>query len=267
MLEIRNLSFSMKDVPKYWHGRGRAVSIFFDGMSVFFPAGERFFIASVRAHLEHAGPELRREVAAFAGQEGIHSREHDGYNEHLAEMGYPVAEMEERVERLLRRATKRLPKRRRLAVTCALEHFTGMMAKFLLGEPKNLEGADETMAAIWRWHAAEESEHKSVPYDVFLAAGGTWFERVSTLFVTTAIFWAKVFEHQVRMMHADGCLYSAREWWSLFHFLFVDPGSMWGLFRAFVQYLRPGFHPSDIDDGELLEAWKRANESAVAAAA
>ncbi len=268
MLEVRNLSFSIDDrVPKHWHPRGRAVSIFFDGMSILFPVGERFFISSVRAHLKHAGPALRRDVALFTAQEGIHGREHEAYNAHLEKHGYPAARLEKKAERLLARAKRTLPLRRQLAVTCALEHFTGMMALLLLGEEKNLEGAHPTMQAIWRWHAAEESEHKTVPFDVFRAAGGTEHERLQTMLVTAAIFWAKVAEHQVVMMKADGCLFSGKEWLSLFRFLFVDPGSMWSLGRSFLKYFRRGFHPSDIDDGALLDAWKKTYESELPSAA
>ncbi|CAN5815925.1 metal-dependent hydrolase [soil metagenome] len=258
MLEVRNLKFSVDDsVPKHWHGRGRAVTIFFDGLSIFFPHGERFFISSVRARRHSIGTELQRDVALFTAQEGIHGREHDAYNEHLAKIGYPVAELEKRVERILRFAKKALPKRSQLAVTCALEHFTGMMALLLLGEPKNLDGAHPTMGSLWRWHAAEESEHKTVPFDVFRAAGGTEVERMGMMLVTSVVFWGKVFHHQVRLMHADGCLWSAKEWGSLGRFLFVDPGTMWTLGRAWISYFRPGFHPLDIDDGALLEEWKQ----------
>jgi predicted metal-dependent hydrolase len=268
MLEVRNLSFDVDErVPKHWHGRGRAVSIFFDGLSILFPVGERFFISSVRAHLAKIGPELRRDVALFSAQEGIHGREHEGYNAHLERVGYPALRLEKKAERLLANAKRRLPARGQLAVTCALEHFTGMMALLLLGEPRNLENAHPTMAALWRWHAAEESEHKCVPFDVFRAAGGTELERMGIMLTTAAIFWAKVAEHQVVMMRADGCLWSVREWASLFRFLFVDPGSMWKLIGAWLKWFKPGFHPRDIDDGALLDEWRRANAAVVADAA
>lgn len=257
MLEVRNPRFSLGDVPKYWHGRGRAVSIYFDGLSIFFPAGERFFISSVRAHRQHASPALLRDVAAFNAQEGIHGREHDAYNAHLAKHGYPVARLERKVDRLLRFAKRVLPRRSQLAVTCALEHFTGSMAQLILGEPRNLEGADPNMAALWRWHAAEESEHKSVAFDVFRAAGGTEVERMGMMVIASAFFWAKVIEHQVTMTRADGCALSVEEWGNLGRFLFVEPGGMWSLGRAWLRYFRPGFHPSDIDDSALLDAWKR----------
>ena len=47
--EIRNLSFDLDGVPRYWHGGKRSVTLFMNNLSLFWP-GERFFIQSVKAH-------------------------------------------------------------------------------------------------------------------------------------------------------------------------------------------------------------------------
>jgi hypothetical protein len=255
-LEVRNLRFSMANVPRWWHGGRRAVSAYFDNLSVFFPAGERFFVESVRANERFAKSEsLRREVKAFCGQEGIHSREHVRYNAHLREQGYPIDEMERRVKRLLKVAKSALPPRARLGVTCALEHFTALMAHMILEDPKLLEGADPTMAALWRWHAAEENEHRAVAFDLFRDAGGTYAERAGTMAIATVIFWAKVVEQQARMMNHDGTATTPREWAAVVKFLFVEPGGMQHLIRPYLDYYRPGFHPHDIECTKLVEQW------------
>lgn len=256
-LEIRNLSFATgADVPRFWHGGRRSVTRFFDNLSIFFPEGERFFVASVQAHRHtiERDPELRRQVRDFCGQEGVHGREHRRYNAMLRAQGIDVGAMEQRVVGILRLA-RLLPKRQQLAATCALEHFTALMGHVILREPRLLEGAHETMAALWRWHAAEENEHKSVAYDVFLAAGGTYPERAIVMLVASAIFWAKVLEQQARFMAADGDLVSAEEWAALIRYLFVDPGGMGEMWRLWLAWFRPGFHPSEIDSGPELRAW------------
>jgi len=259
--EARNLTFDLDDaVPRHWHGGRASVTMFFDNLSVFFPVGERFFIAAVRAHLTHVtDPQLREEARAFSAQEGIHGREHDRYNEMLARQGYPVVAMERRVDRLLRRVKKRTTPRMRLAVTCALEHFTALMGYLLLEDSRNLEGAHPVMAALWRWHSAEENEHKAVAYDVYRAANGPYLERVSVMLCATVIFWAKVIEHQVRLMSADGSLASPREWASLLYFLFVRPGTLRRMLWPYLAYFRPSFHPSDIDSSVILERWRAAH--------
>jgi uncharacterized protein len=256
--EVRNLEFEMNGVPRYWHGGRRSVTAFFNNLSVFFPPGERFFIASVRAHKHRiADPQLQQEAKAFYAQEGIHSREHVRYNRMLAEQGYPVEAMEGRVTRLLRLVTRLTTKRMQLATTCALEHFTALMAHVLLSDPRLLEGAHPVMAGLWRWHAAEENEHKAVAFDVFRAADGTYLERAAAMIGATAIFWMKVMEHQVRFMWVDRTLFSPREWLALGKYLFVSPGGLLGLVPMYLAYFRPGFHPWDLDNQALLEGWKR----------
>ncbi|NUP07802.1 MAG: metal-dependent hydrolase [Polyangiaceae bacterium] len=255
-IEVRDLSFDLDAVPRHWHKLGRSVTTFFDTLSVFFPAGERFFVSAVRARSKHlTDPKLLDEVRRFCSQEGIHAREHVAYNEMLERQGYPVKELERGVDVILTVA-RRLPKSSQLAITCALEHFTALMGHALLGDPRVLEGADEEMASLWRWHAAEESEHKSVAYDVYLASGGKYPERVAMMVVASLIFWAYVFAYQGRMMATDRTARSAREWSSLFGALFVSPGGLRPLVRHYFSYYRPSFHPNDIPSRHLIDAWR-----------
>jgi predicted metal-dependent hydrolase len=252
---VRDLRFfTGAKVPRYWLGGRRSLTIFLDNLSIFFPAGERFFIQSVRRFRDRVGTDrLREEVAAFCAQEGIHRREHARYNEMIRDEGYPAREMEQRVERLLALVTRLAPPRFQLAVTCALEHFTATMAHLLLDDAHALDGAHPSMAALWRWHAAEENEHKAVAYDVFRAAGGTYAERALAMIGASVIFWAKVLEQQARMMKSDGILFSAKEWGDFLRFLFIEPGLVPRLLPLYLDYYRPGFHPWDLDNRELLE--------------
>jgi predicted metal-dependent hydrolase len=265
-LEVRNLRFDIdSDVPRYWHGGRKAVSAFFDNLSVFFPPGERFFIASVKAHKDMIKDEvLKTEAKAFYAQEAIHSREHVKYNEMLAEHGYPVEEMEARVKALLDLVTAGTSQRMQLAVTAALEHYTALMAHLLLRDPKILEGADPVMAALWKWHAAEENEHKAVAFDVYQAAGGNYVERCAAMIGTTVTFWLKVIEQQVRMMNANGTVFSLAEWTALAKFLFVNPGGLLRLVPMYFDYFRPNFHPWDLDNQGLLDEWKQELETSEA---
>jgi predicted metal-dependent hydrolase len=243
-MEIRDRSFALDQVPRHWHGGRRAVTAFFDNLSIFFPAGERFFIASVAAQRKLVkDAELQQLVREFTQQEAYHTREHVRYNRMLAENGYPVAEMETRVERILRRVARRAPPLAQLAVTCALEHFTALMAQSILTDPRTLDGAHPEMAALWRWHATEEDEHRAVAFDVYRAAGGTRRRRNLVMVGATIIFWAKVLEQQVRLMRENGILSSPREWAALLHFLFVRPGTLRKLIPPYLGYYRRGFHP------------------------
>lgn len=256
-IEVRDLRFDLSDVPRHWHGGRKSVTSFFDNLSIFFPPGERFFITAVKAHrAQVTDPALKAEMDGFCAQEGHHSREHVGYNDMLRAQGYPVDDMEARVEAVLQRAGRRMSKRRHLAITCALEHFTSLMAAIVLRDDRPLEGAHPTLAALWRWHAAEENEHKSVAFDAYHAVGGTYLERCYIMALVTVSFWFRVLGQQFRLMRADGIAASPGEWWALFKFLFISPGGMAGLLWPYLRYYLPSFHPRDIDHSKLVDAWR-----------
>ena len=260
---VRNLRFEIDEsVPRYWHGGRRSLSMFLDNLSVFFPAGERFFVKAVRAHQAAVkDPELELQVRAFCGQEGVHGREHEAYNALMQRHGYPIEAMEKKVEALLANVADGSSDELQLAVTCALEHFTALLGAMLLSRPQLLEGAHPAMVALWKWHAAEENEHKNVAFDVYKAAGGSYLVRAYTMIGATVIFWGKVIEQQARMMKSAGILTSVEEWRDLLSFLFVNPGGMGALLPLYLEYFRPSFHPSQIDSNKILDAWKAEFES------
>src|SRR3546814_14121606 len=61
-----------------------------------------------------------------------------------------------------------------LMATIALEHYTAMMASVMLREDSMYAGAEPEWAALWKWHAIEEIEHKGVAYDTWLHATKDW---------------------------------------------------------------------------------------------
>lgn len=257
----RDFRFTLSQVPRDWHPGGLAVSAWWDQLSLFFPVGERFFVRSVRHYLPqleampNAGA-LRAEVQAFCEQEGYHAREHLAYNERLRAEGLPVGAFEALVVFFLGLAQKILSPRRQLAITCALEHYTSLMGEFVLARPELLEGADPTMAKLWRWHAAEENEHRSVAFDVYRAVGGTWFERSRIMVLTSVFFWGLMGPQIFVFFAKRGALFSPRTWWQLFRYLWLDPAALGILVKPLLQYFARDFHPAQRGGEALLDAWK-----------
>jgi predicted metal-dependent hydrolase len=257
-IQVRDFDFDFADVPRYWHGGQIGITTYFDSLSILFPAGERFFIASVKAQRAAVqNPSLEDDVRLFCTQEGIHGREHVRYNRFLSAQGYPIEAMEERVERLLARVKRRTTPRAQLAITCALEHFTAILAYTVLKRPQQFDLAHPHMASLWKWHALEECEHKAVAFDVYQAAGGSYWERVLVMVVTTVIFFFKLFEHQIRLRWANGTLFSLREWAALLHYQYIEPGNMRSVFKLYFAYFERTFHPWQLGTRAELESWQR----------
>ena len=206
---VRNLRFDIDgSVPQYWLGGRRSVTIFLDNLSVFFPAGERFFVRAVRAHQAFVKSDgLTQEVRAFCGQEGVHGREHERYNEMLRSH-YPIEAMEKRVQAILTRVSKRTPDLGQLGVTCALEHFTALLGGMILARsaPSRRSAPCDARAVALARRGRERAQDGRVRR--LHGRGRRYPMRVSTMIGATVIFWAKVIEQQARMMHASGILFS-----------------------------------------------------------
>mmetsp|Transcript_26787 Transcript_26787/g.50115 ORF Transcript_26787/g.50115 Transcript_26787/m.50115 type:complete len:224 (+) Transcript_26787:274-945(+) len=133
-----------------------------------------------------------------------------------------------------------------LGITCSLEHLTASLAEILLTTKEGryvLESMSPSHRTLWVWHAIEETEHKAVAFDVYVAAGGWYISRVFRHFTTTVVFILVMIYLNVVFFVDRGNMYDVVGIFRLFYFLFGYPG----FFRKFVplwcQYLVPGFHP------------------------
>ncbi len=256
---VRNVTFAIDEtIPKYWHGGRRAVTIFFNNLSALFPEGERFFIKSVRRYKRDVDdPQLVAEIKAFSGQEGVHTREHEQYNALLKAQGYDIEALEREVARMLRFPERAGPLRDglSLAITTALEHWTALLAHFVLENGSTLDGAHPVMAALWRWHAAEECEHKAVAFDVYERVGQGYPMRASAALLVGVMFWAIVGRQQWALMQQDGIATDPAEWADLARFLLLEQRVVQRLAPLWLLYFERDFHPWHIEDGHLITRW------------
>jgi uncharacterized protein len=252
--------FSRVDLGN-WHPGGPHVSHYFNVHSLQFPKGERFFIASVRHFRDRiTDPRLQEQVTGFIGQEAMHGREHEAYNEALKRVGYPVETMERWVERSLWLPKHAMPPKGRLAMTAALEHLTAIGADDLLDRTDALNGADPQMAQLWRWHAVEETEHKAVAFDVYRVVAGTgpiaWLRRCFTMLTSSLGMTLMTWIFLLVAARRNGILFDLRGWGRLLGWLWLNPGTLRRQFPRYWQYFKPGFHPWQIDNYHHVERWQ-----------
>ena len=239
-----------------------------NALSLLFPAGERFFMDSVRNYRDQIeDPELKKQVLGFIGQEAMHTREHIEYNDLLQASGLPAHKLDKRLWTILGWFKKVLPHSMQLAITIALEHYTAILANQLLsGHEHRIDGSVEGYQQMWMWHAMEETEHKAVSYDVWrtvMKPGlGSYLLRTGTMLTTTVFFWAIVFDFHVRLMRAH-----RREhgkfggMWRLVKYLYSPKHGVFpSIAREWLDYFRPGFHPWDHDNHQYLQGRYAARE-------
>lgn len=257
-----------------WHPRGHVTTQFINALSLFFPVGERFFIQAVRHYRDQVSdPELQKAMTAFIGQEAMHGREHEEYNDLMEQAGLPAVELENRVRALLERVKKVAPPSTQLAITIALEHYTALLADWVLSVDSVTRDAEPGYQALWRWHSMEETEHKAVAYDVWNAVmkdkPRAYAERATVQLVATAIFMVLVSIYTVRMVRADPKARGLKQWRSLAGFLIGRDGFLRRSFLPWLDYFKPGFHPWQHDNRHFIaeiEAFVREQNQLQAAA-
>ena len=257
-LEVRNVKFELSEqLSKDWLDNDPFKTAFFNALSMSFPAGERFFINSVRNYEDEVkDPKLKKEMTQFYGQEGIHSREHRRYNQMLCDLrGYSREKMEGRTENLVRLANEKMPLLTQLAATCGVEHITAVFADKILNGWM-ISNVDTRMRSLWEWHSAEELEHKSVAFDVFTDVGGSYKARKLTLRVFTAKFIFNLLSNTTYMLRKDKKFWKWSTLKSGFSFLFSKGGVLREFRADYLTYFDPNFHPWDDDNRHLLESWQ-----------
>jgi len=257
---VRRPSFEFtQSLARDWHGGSAFKTAYFNAMSMLFPLGEKFFIDSVRFFRNDIDdPRLVDEMTAFQGQEATHRLQHQKYNELLCERrGYDLERFERPLRDRMAWAYRELSARRRLAGTVASEHLTAIMANDMLKHKDALEGADPQVAALWLWHGVEETEHKAVAFDVFIAVGGTIGERRQALIMNTFFFFRDTFRNLCIMLKDDGKLWNLREWLDGLKYLFIKPGILRRIFFAYLSFYKKDFHPWQHDNRELITEWEQ----------
>ncbi|MEB3071372.1 metal-dependent hydrolase [[Mycobacterium] vasticus] len=226
-------------------------------LSAVFPEGEDFFIRSVRRYADQiTDPDLKDQVKGFIGQEMTHGREHRALNERLHEMGYPTRRIDRLVARRQEVIERRFSPLTCLAITAALEHFTAVFAETLLSDERAqaLLGTTEVRSMLL-WHAIEESEHRSVAFDVYRAVGGDETRRIRTMRIIRFTFPLTVMVNTVISLFGDRAAYHPVRLVRSFAALRHSPFLTRTVFRRLGTYNEPGFHPDDFDNAALLQHW------------
>jgi predicted metal-dependent hydrolase len=242
-----------------WAGGSPFITACYNSLSITFPAGEKFFIDSVRHFADNIiDPKLQQEIRGFCGQEGFHRREHQHYNESLCrQRGYDLEKLEGRILRRINWVTRVFSPLRRLAATAGLEHITAIFAEQMLGNPRWTANMPPVMRDLWRWHALEETEHKAVAFDVYKAVGGNEPIRKRALMIGSAHLLVHMLRGAIDMLRHDGQLWKWRTLRDAWSFLLGRDGLLRATRPAYMQYFKADFHPwNHGEQRELLQQWQ-----------
>lgn len=225
----------------YWFDGCPVRTHFCDAMSVLFPPWELAFAKIVAAYKEDIhDPALLSRMDEFIAQETAHGKAHHSHNARVGITDLEDKEFE-KIKLVLRRPKMRIW----LASMVSIEHIASGLSRHLLSVYGDHTGRE---FAMYRWHAVEELQHKSLALDLWDALGYTRKDlkrlaRGNLLYVLRFLI-----AYTTDKLRQDRIFPTPR----------VLGGVMWCLWRSCRAVglsrllANPKFHPDNIDDSALI---------------
>ncbi|TCO53622.1 metal-dependent hydrolase [Actinocrispum wychmicini] len=273
VLRPRDVRFDWAELPPHWIPGEPFATHVFNVMHLLLPEGERWFVEVFKEALPLITDDrLREEVVGFIGQEAMHASAHQGAQDHLERQGLDPGPYVHQLEWLFRHRLNRPDGGydwlvARLAVIAAVEHMTAFLGQWVLDSTALDEaGADPTMLDLLRWHGAEEVEHRSVAFDLFMHINGRYGTRVVAMAIAVPfLMWQ--WTRGVRFLMANDPRVAAKARWRDF-FRAGKAGivpSPKRLARSTVAYFSRKYHPSQEGSTSQAVAYLATSPAALAA--
>lgn len=179
-IQVRAFNFAFPDdLDPAWIPGNPFRAHFFNGVSLTMPYLEPFLCKTMREALPVIDdPQLVKDMKGFIGQEAQHYQCHRRLNARLRSNGQPqFAVIEERIALAYQRLEQR-SLAARLAYSAGFECMTNGFTNWLVRDRQQLfRHAQADVTSFWLAHMAEESEHKTVAFDVYQAVDGGYWRR------------------------------------------------------------------------------------------
>ncbi|EPJ3290537.1 metal-dependent hydrolase, partial [Acinetobacter baumannii] len=255
-----NIGFEGKEIDVEFYMNNQFATMFFATLSVFLTYGEDLVIETARHHREFIqDPVLKQRVTSLIGQEAIHSKLHNEYNDALKDVEYPVDLYRFLGENFFKYVFLKFPQPLKLSMMAGIEHFTAVLAEYMMKHEKNFYYSDDAKSrALWMWHMLEESEHKDIAYDVYQLLNGSYPLRASGFFLAffTILGLIPATTLFIPVLRKPQEMLTRKFWKDARRGVGLIFGPKDGVFGSTIgqifDYLRPDFHPNDHDTTEYL---------------
>ena len=242
---------------RFFFGGNGLKSAFVVALSGSFPPGEKEFIQSVRLFMDQVrDPKLIADVKDFTAQEGQHSLQHKLMNEAFDRLGYSATRVSEQFEEIEQEWAEERSDADRLAATVVMEHITAVMAHFALTRPEEFDPLPDSVRELLLWHAIEEIEHKSVAFDVYEECVGDRNRLRRQLLLHMVLFPLGIRDFQRMLLRELGHKPTWKERAEMARYLLGPGGLVVSVLPRYLALLKPGFHPWDVDNSDLVDEWK-----------
>jgi uncharacterized protein len=185
-MKVRQLNIDFSNSPTHWAPNPEFAQQ--RNATSMIPVHVEPYLVKVMIKAREAlGPghaKLKDEIGIFIKQETQHYKQHQRFNDKLYAAGYDELPQ---LEKELADDYKRFLATKSLKFNLAYsEGFETLGPANLLAMFRNydglLDGADQTVVDLWKWHMVEEYEHRSTVHDTYHALYGrnffTWLYRL-----------------------------------------------------------------------------------------
>lgn len=264
-IKTRRVSFDWANTPLHWVPGNAVATHMINSFHLVLPEGERWFIQCVQdARPEIDDPRLLAEIKGFIGQETVHARAHGTFltsmlenygvdHSKVTELGAEGNRNRPADRAKLKPRTRRRMLKFELSCVSAIEHYTAVLGQWIMTNPRLDEaGIDPTMLDLWRWHGAEEVEHRSVVFDVYEKLGGGYLVRALGWVVSLGFLYTALIGGARYLLKQDPTVPNkvTYRWMYREYRRAIKDGlfpSIAGLlFKEGYIYLRPSHHPSKV---------------------
>ena len=249
------LTFS-DDVPLLWFGGNNYLTCWLLNLSLILPALERLMIKTVKKYSSEIKDEDNlNNYKSFIRQEAQHYKLHEEANDLFRRQGYQVDNEMKLIEYMIEKMELRFSDSTMLSACCFMEHCTAVIGRYFLGNPNLTAKIHPDLRRLVQWHAAEEIEHKAVLHDIFMEVDGRYWKRMLGVFAVlfSGILMTKF--RIFRLMNSNGSNTGVGERLKAVRIMKRYSTSGRVLSLKLKDYIKPGYHPDDEDDYELIEEW------------
>ncbi|ORA35331.1 metal-dependent hydrolase [Mycobacterium aquaticum] len=217
-LRPREVRFDWHSAPLHWIPGDPYGSHIVTALNLFLPVAERWFSRLLADAMEYVRDErLREEIIGFIGQESVHAKTHDDVlvnyvRRHGIEPDPFYRQLEWVAAQYDRRMAGASGRHRRKALAsgthalCAAEHFTGVLGHWALNNAWDDMGVDPTLCDLYRWHGAEEVEHRHVSYHVAKYFGMDFLAQAVAGVLVSVVFFTMLLRGTKFLIHEDPAL-------------------------------------------------------------
>lgn len=252
---VRKFSFEFpQDLAPVWIPGDPVRSHLFNGLSLTMPYLEPYLIKSTQAAFKYVDhEELLADMRGFNGQEARHYQCHRRLNELLKANGYPeLAAVEQGLAKSFERLS-RMSLRTQLAYNAGFECMTNGFTHWLITKRSALfKDASPAVTSFWLMHMVEETEHKTVAFDVYMAYSGQYWPRAFGVLHGTLHLWAWGLVGMFTALKKDRLLRRPGTWVKILKEL---GAALYNVGPFMLRALLPGYDPRQERDPAWYEEW------------